>query len=141
MDKRAYYIEYPERNMAVMLRFDYGEAEPTIRTSGDLSLGARETLIAALMTDGYETSAYTQEPEGETYRWEPIDIESLPEVTLMVDGPEGVSYGKRYQLRQGRVVEAAKQREKGKSQWHVDGADELPPHHVEPVAAPPYPRG
>ena len=131
MSKRAYYIEYPDKEMAVMVK--HGEDGVAITTSGD---PWPEAYIASLMIDGYEVFAQTStlhEVDGRDYRhWQPIDVADLPEVTLSVEGSDGNMYAQRRQLRKGRVVEAEDNPPKGVGFWGATDA------HVEPV---PLPKG
>jgi hypothetical protein len=103
---RAYYIEYPDKEMAVVLAFE-GD-EPDIRTINHLH---PEVHIASLMIDGYETLAYTSAPvqtideHGPTRTWERIDPADLEEVTLYVEGSDGVMHAEKSQVRDGKVTQ------------------------------------
>lgn len=129
-EKRAYYVEYPDKEMSVIVRHDGDGIE--IWTTDYVD---PDSYIAFLMTEGFKTHAFTcdvwEEDGRRREKWRPIDPASLEEVTIMdMDTP----YAQRKQLRKGRVVEAHDEWRKNKSPWDDD--DDPPRHGPSAIPLP-----
>lgn len=116
-EKRAYYVEYPDKEMAVIIKHDEG-GEPTVWS---LDYTDPDDWIAILMTEDYETFAYTSTvhhvEDREMRHWVRIDPATLKD-TYVMDMDSG--HARRKQLRKGRVVEARDHFRKGKTPWDED---------------------
>jgi hypothetical protein len=82
--KRAYYLEFPERNLEVMIK-DNGDWQE-IWTSGSRRPGV---FMRMFEEDGYEVlgfkhkkrNEYEADPRAGGWKWEPIEMDSLPDMS------------------------------------------------------------
>ena len=77
--KQALYLAYPERNMEVFIEDVCGEQ--MVSTGRDVRPAA---MMRVLQERGYEVRGFRHEKRdpyrrGGIYRWEPIDMDSLPD--------------------------------------------------------------